>query len=126
MAEAPSSKLLPASRRSLLGGVLLPPVILLTALSLRYALVVAACRHGIVRVPLEAIALGSLIIIALLLIRSWRVWRQLDPPTDVADVQSTDRFLAGLGLLSGALSLIATLALWLPSAFLGPCGADVA
>jgi hypothetical protein len=127
MAEAAPSSHLPAPhRRSLLAGVLLPPAIFLTALTIRYSLVVAACREGIVRVPLEAavpLALGTL---AFLLLRSWREWRRAPVPVDQDAEPSTDRFMAGLALLTGGLSFVATLALWLPSAFLGPCGTDVA
>lgn len=124
--HAPSSHLPPAHRRSLLAGVLVPPIIFLAALTVRYSLVVATCRAGIVRIPLEAAALISLAALAYILLHSWRAWRQRQIPIDQDDEPSTDRWLAGLALLIGSFALIATIALWLPSAFLGPCGADVA
>src|SRR5690606_7510616 len=49
---APTSTLIPRHRRGLLASVLAPPLIFLAMLTVRYSLVVAACRYRIVRIPL--------------------------------------------------------------------------
>lgn len=123
---APTSTLIPRHRRGLLASVLAPPLIFLAMLTVRYSLVVAACRYRIVRIPLEAAAILGLGGLVWILVHAWRTWRRAQAPLDSDDPLSTDRWLGGLAVLSAAFSLIATLAVWLPSAFLGPCGTDMA
>lgn len=97
------------------------PAAFLTALGVRYSLVGPACEITAARVALE---LSTLIGLAAAGAAVWLGLKRLSigSPEDLIDQHDQPRFIAAFGLLAGALSLLAGLALWLPSLFLSPCG----
>ena len=114
----------PPVRGSILGAFALMmggPFAFLTALNVRYALVGPACEIGAARVALELSTLIGLVAAAAAV---WLGLRRLSigSPEDLVDQLDQPRFIAAFGLLAGSLSLLAALALWLPSLFLSPCG----
>ena len=118
-------------------ALLLAPLLALTQLSVVYSLVGPACatqKHG----GLHAAAAVFVVLVAITVAMAWRGWRRqatsfaADAPTsdvrhhpvtaaDGHQAQDRPPFLAMVSLLTGALSLLVSVALWLPIWFLSPC-----
>ena len=76
------------------------------------------------------LALGHLSLAYALVALAWRTWRRLPPPGEAservshADASHADRrqpFLALVATLTGALSTLVIVAMWLPVWLLPPC-----
>lgn len=103
-------------------GVVLPPVAFLLNLSVGYAFVTRSCGRGdqlliqLTHVACLLLALGGTW-------AAWRVWRAegAEWPGQGGGTVGRTRFLAGLGLLTGAMFTLVIVAQWLPGFLLSPC-----
>jgi hypothetical protein len=119
-------------------ALLLGPLVALCDLSIVFALVGPACESQS-RSALHAVSIGSLAVVAVMTLLAWRDWRdqlragpkgalgadaRVVPPVTRADLHSAShrpQFVALVGLVLGALSLLVCVALWLPVWLLSPC-----
>ena len=117
-------------------ALLLAPLLALTQISIAYSLVGAACetQSG---AKLHAVAAAFVVLVAITVAMAWRGWHQQaaslagNAPSDAqrhpvtaADGHQAEHrppFLAMVSLLSGALSLLVSIMLWVPIWFLSPC-----
>jgi len=110
-------------------ALLLAPLLALGHLSLAYALVTPSCarQDGL---TLHGLAVLSLLASLFMTWLAWRTWRRLPPPDEAssrvshADASHADRrqpFLALVATLTGALSTLVIVAMWLPVWLLPPC-----
>lgn len=103
-------------------GVLAGPAALAVNQQVVYLLVTLNCSYGksVVLLPvilaMLALAAGGGFI-------SWRNWRQAGSGTEDSDgdAASRSRFMAIVGILFSALSLLAIVAMWLPTFFYRQC-----
>jgi hypothetical protein len=108
--------------RNLFIGVLMPPIVFLLDLEVAYALVPAACStHN--RLPVHLVHLACLLLVLFGWSTAWRCWRATGStwPAEEGGPVARSRFLAGVGVLMGALFALVILAMWLPSFILDPC-----
>jgi hypothetical protein len=117
-------------------ALLVAPLLALTQLSIAYSIVDVSCETQS-RAALHAVAALFVVLVAITVAMAWRGWRRqvaslgAEEHGDVrrhavtaADGHQAERrppFLAMVSLLAGALSLLVTIALWLPIWFLSPC-----
>jgi hypothetical protein len=119
-------------------ALLLGPLIALCDLSIALALVGPACENQS-RSLLHAVSIVSVAVVAVMTLLAWWAWRdQLRagpngalgadahalPAVTRADLDSAahrPQFVALIGLVLGALSLLVCVALWLPIWLLSPC-----
>jgi len=119
-------------------ALLLGPLVVLCDLSIVFALVGPACENQS-RSVLHGVSIASLAVVAVMTLLAWRGWRdQLRagpdralaadahalPSVTRADLHSAGhrpQFVALVGLVLGALSLLVCVALWLPIWLLSPC-----
>jgi hypothetical protein len=107
---------------ALWAGIVAGPAAWAADLTLSYALVKPACesaRHGV----LQAITGGSLLVIAGGVFFSWRALQAagIDGPTDGGSELQRARFMAVLGLATGALFTVQVLAGAVPRWVLDAC-----
>jgi hypothetical protein len=103
-------------------AVLVPPLAWMLGLVAKYALVPFVCGSGdtiwlhLVSIVTLLAALGASAL-------SWRLYQRTGEewPDDRIHTLDRGRFMAAMGMLSGALFGIAIIAQWLTSAFLNPC-----
>ena len=103
-------------------GLLLPPLAFLTNLELGYAFVTASCDRG----DQLLIHLTHLACLLLSLGGAWAAWRAWQAegaewPGQAGGPIGRTRFMAGLGLLTGAMFTLVILAQWIPGFLLSPC-----
>ena len=110
-------------------ALLASPLLVLGHLSLAYALVSPSCARQ------DSAMLHGLTVLSLLLslsmtVLAWRAWRRLtgssEPRARLTDSDgdregSRPPFLALVGTLTGALSTLVVVAMWLPLWLLPPC-----
>ena len=119
-------------------ALLIAPLIALADQSIIYALVTPACMRQD-RSDLHAMAGAALVVVLALTMLAWRAWRDGSATLDrnakdsTADGQrdithadgdaAADRqsFIALVAVLTGALSVLVCVALWLPIWLLSPC-----
>lgn len=113
----------PVRRRQLLGLLLLAgaPAAFFVALNIRYSLAGLSCTSAGARVALELGTLVGLLGAAGAAYVGW-TWMSGNYDSIEHTAQEQRRFLGACGLMSGALFLLSSLALWLPSLFASPCG----
>src|SRR5947209_45334 len=119
-------------------ALLLAPLVALTQLSVGYALVQPSCETQ-TRGGLHAVSAVGLLLVAVMTAMAWRGWRQ--QATSLRDDGSAARqgqghavsaaeshqatfrppFVALVAVLVGMLSLLVSIALWVPVWFLSPC-----
>lgn len=111
----------------LLFGALGPLVAALLTGQLGYVLVTWACRHDAPAI-LHAVPATALVVVAVATAGAWRKWREsrargfdLVDTDEAAGEIPRSRFLAALGLVGGALSIVVIVAQWLPILMLSPC-----
>ena len=103
-------------------GVVGAPLVFLTHLLIAYALVPVDCRMGA-----SLISHGASVVAILLAAGggalSLRIWRRdgSEWPDTSASILSRDRFLASVGCLLSALTVVALIAQWIPVFFIAPC-----
>lgn len=103
-------------------GVLLPPLAFLTNLEVAYAFVTRSCDRGdqllihLTHAVCLLLSLGGLW-------AAWRAWQAegAEWPGQAGGVVGRTRFMAGLGLLIGAMFTLVILAQWIPGFLLSPC-----
>lgn len=103
-------------------GLLLAPVAVLANIEIAYALVPGACASRSV-VSLHLVHAATMLLVLGGGLTAWRCWREVglgwaDGPGDRV---ARTRFLAGLGVLVSALSVLLILAQWIPVMILDPC-----
>ena len=101
-----------------------PPFAFLAVLAVRYALTSAACELLTVRLLLETAPAAGLLLVA----RSGLAARRrlgaesAATTSDAPGVEASHRLLLELALLGSVFFGLVTLAVWLPSLLLSPCG----
>jgi len=102
--------------------MLLAPSLVLTNLSIVYALVTPSCALQST-LALHAVSAFSLLACALMTWPAWRNWRaQADARHQADDAVAYRRpFMALVAWMSGALSCLVVLAQWFPMWILSPC-----
>jgi hypothetical protein len=90
---------------------------------LLFSLVPWICRHpsGPARLLLPAIGLAGMVASVVAVGLVWPAWRSAGMGPGGSPVSERTRFLALTGLGSGALFLLVTLAVTIPTLLLGPC-----
>jgi hypothetical protein len=116
-------------RLSVWPALLLAPLLALGHLSLAFAMVTPTCaRQG--GAGLHGLSALSLLAALAMTLLAWRAWRRLGRPEPLAHaVTASDsgeradrpRFVALVAVLTGALSALVILALWLPLWVLPAC-----
>ena len=117
-------------------ALLLAPLLALTQLSVAYSLVGVACETQSAA-RLHAVAAVFVVLVAITVAMAWRGWHrqaaslagnaQSDPQRHAVTAADGHRaehrppFLAMVSLLTGALSLLVSIMLWVPIWFLSPC-----
>src|SRR4051794_31026057 len=117
-------KAAPRNVRPLWLGLFAGPTGLIVAQEGAYALAPRACQTGST-VPLQAMALAGLIVVAIGAGLAWRGWRDTGAggPTDTPDPKlARARFLSALGLLAAPLFALLVVSQWVLVALLDPCG----
>jgi hypothetical protein len=103
-------------------GLLLAPLAFLLNLEVAYAFVTASCDQG----DQHLIHLTHLACLLLSLGGTWAAWRAWQAegaewPGQGGGPIGRTRFMAGLGLLTGAMFTLVILAQWVPGFLLSPC-----
>ena len=103
-------------------GLLLAPLAFLANLEVGYAFVTRSCGRG----DQLLIHLTHLACLLLSLAGTWAAWRVWQAegrewPGAAGGVVGRTRFMAGLGLLTGAMFTLVIVAQWIPGLLLGPC-----
>ena len=103
-------------------GVLTGPAAVALNQQLVYLLVTLSCSYGKATVLLP-VMLMTLALAACGAFISWCNWRQAGGSTSDSggDAMSRSRFMAIVGMLFSGLSLLAIVAMWLPTAFYRQC-----
>jgi hypothetical protein len=111
-------------------ALLLAPMVVLGDQSIAYALVTPACAAQ-TTAWLHAVAVFSAVLVAAMTLVAWRAWRRITSSLEVpgrgptasdgTDGRARGSFVALAATLSGLLSLLVILAMWLPIAVLSPC-----
>ena len=111
-------------------ALLVAPLIALLDQSVAYALVTPACAAQ-TTAWLHLVAGVSAMLVAVMTLGAWRAWRRitssLETPgarqtaSDGTDGRARGSFVALVATLSGLLSLLVVLAMWLPVGVLSPC-----
>ena len=111
-----------AGPAALWAGVLAGPLALLTQLEVNYALVHWACAAGR-EWALHVVALLALVASVAGGMLSWRNWRLAGASWDDegAGVIPRSRFMAVVGVMISALSVLVVVAQWIPIFVYGPC-----
>ena len=103
-------------------GLLLPPLAFLINLAVGYAFVTRSCDRG----DQLLIHLTHLACLLLSLGGAWAAWRAWQAegaewPGQGGGAVGRTRFMAGLGLLTGAMFILVIVAQWIPGFLLSPC-----
>jgi hypothetical protein len=108
--------------RALWTGLLLPPLAFLINLELAYALVPPACTAE-TRILVHVVHLASFLLALYGWLVARRCWQRAGRtwPGQEGESMGRNRFMAGLGILTGALFLLVIVAQWIPSLLLDPC-----
>jgi cytochrome c biogenesis factor len=109
--------------RLLLWSGLLGPILLwLMHLEINYLVVPYACRKDAILI-VHAVTVAFILAVAGLGLLGLTSWRRAgrEWPDSSASVVSQDRFLATIGLLLSAITIMALVAQWLPTFFVDPC-----
>ena len=103
-------------------GLLTPPAAWFLQLQAAYLMVYVSCAVG-GNAPYHLASLASLALSAAGGVLSWRNWQKAGPeiPGEQGGPLTRSRFLALLGLLSGALFSVTIIAQWVPAFILPPC-----
>ena len=103
-------------------GFLAGPVAWAVQLQAAYLMVYVSCAVG-GNLPYHLTSLATLALAAAGTLLSWRNWRQagVKLPDERGGVLTRSRFMAALGLLSGALFSVVIVAQWVPAFILPPC-----
>jgi len=103
-------------------GILAGPLAFLLNLQLSYMLVQPVCvtAHHII---LHLVPAGALLLTASGGVSAWRNWQRTGQVESsiAAGVLPRSRFMAGVGLLTSGLFILAIVAQWLPNFILTPC-----
>jgi hypothetical protein len=103
-------------------GILAGPLAFLLNLQLSYMLVQPVCvtAHHII---LHLVPAGALLLTASGGVSAWRNWQRTGQVESsiAAGVLPRSRFMAGIGLLTSGLFILAIVAQWLPNFILTPC-----
>jgi hypothetical protein len=107
---------------ALWAAVLLGPLASLIALQVGYVLAERACGTGQM-LPVHLSFLGSLLLALLGAATGWREWRRWGARQagEGGGREGRSRFLALLGLISGAFFALVIVAQWTANLFLHPC-----
>jgi hypothetical protein len=111
-----------AAPAALWAGVLAGPLATLTQLQVNYALVLWACGAGR-EWALHLVALLALLVTVAAGLLSLRNWRRAGSSWDDegAGVMPRSRFMAAVGILISALTVLVVVAQWIPIFVYGPC-----
>jgi hypothetical protein len=103
-------------------AVLAAPLAWFLGLNAQYGFVQLACERSSM-VTLHATSVATLAIALAGTWASWRIWNRLgrEPGGEAGGTVPRSRFMASIGLLGGALFMIAIAAQWLTNMFLHPC-----
>jgi hypothetical protein len=103
-------------------GVLAGPLAWALGLNAEYSLVLLACARGAM-LPIHLVSLGTLLLAASGGVVGWREWRRAGArePGEGGGTLERSRFLAALGILSGAYFALTIMAQWIANLFLNPC-----
>ena len=119
-------------------ALLVAPLVALSQLSIAYALVTPACARQD-RLALHAVSLFSLLLVVVMTTMAWQAWRRhaeaaLQPGPAAAPglaqgvtagesdaALQRPHFVDLVAVLVGAISVLVSIALWLPVWFLSPC-----
>lgn len=104
--------------------VLTPPLAYLLVLGFRYALTAGACESTGARLLLEAVALVGLIVMVATGLRAWSSsgGMAVARSSDEEGLNGAHRLLLQVAVLGAAFFTLVTLATWVPSWILSPCG----
>ncbi len=121
-AHAQTSTIQPSHRRALAAALFMPPTAVLANLEIAYALVPAACasRNTLVLHVVNALWFAFAIAGALLAWRSRKAAGGAGSEEDGSPLARI-RFLAGIALMLGAMSLLVIAAQWIAVFILDPC-----
>jgi uncharacterized membrane protein len=101
-------------------GLLIAPLLALADQVVAYAAVGWACHHGNI-VPVHGVH-GLFLVLALAAtLAAWQLWRAAPRRRAAEEAVVQHQFLAGLALVSGALSTLVIAALWMPTWVITPC-----
>lgn len=106
-------------------GLLLPPVVWALQLQTIYLLIGYNTCEGGSRSPVHITSLICLILSAFGFFVSWRNWMKtggIEWKSENSGIVPRSRFMAILGVLTGALFSIVIFAQWLPAIYGVPCG----
>jgi hypothetical protein len=103
-------------------GLLVPPAAWLLQLQAAYLMVYVSCATG-GNLAYHLASLAALAVAAAGGLLSWRNWRRAGPevPGERGGPLTRSRFMALLGVLTGALFSVVIIAQWLPGFILPPC-----
>ena len=103
-------------------GLLLAPIAFLINLEVGYAFVTASCDRGD-QLLIHLTHLACLLLSLGGAWAAWRVWQAegAEWPGQGGGPLGRTRFMAGLGLLTGAMFTLVILAQWIPGFLLSPC-----
>jgi hypothetical protein len=103
-------------------GLLLSPLAFLANLEVGYAFVTASCDRGD-QLLIHLTHLACLLLSLAVTWAAWGVWRAEGAawPGQGGGTVGRTRFMAGLGLLTGAMFTLVIVAQWIPGFLLSPC-----
>lgn len=101
---------------------LVGPVVWFLGLNVDYALVRLACAESN-SLPLHAVTLVSLALVAVGGVVAWREWGKAgrQPPGEGGSEVARTRFMCAIGLFGSALFAVVIIAQWAGKLFLNPC-----
>ena len=103
-------------------GLLLPPLAVLANLEVGYAFVTRSCDRGD-QLPIHLTHLACLLLSLGGTWAAWRVWQAegREWPGAAGGAVGRTRFMAGMGILTGAMFILVIVAQWIPGFLLSPC-----
>jgi hypothetical protein len=98
------------------------PIAVLAGMEAKYLLVPWSCRTG-ASWMLHVVSVAAIVIAALGMLAASRSWRSAGAewPRDEATAAGRVRFLAAMGVLLGAMSILVIAAQWFPDFLISPC-----
>jgi hypothetical protein len=102
-------------------AVLAGPLAWALGLNLEYSLVLLACARGTM-LPLHLVSIGTLLLAGAGGAVGWREWQRAGAGRpEGGGTLDRSRFMAALGILSGAYFALVIVAQWIANLFLNPC-----